>query len=283
MPDHGRVDGGIVATIDDRRTDGPGHHPETARPGQIGNFAVAGHREPGMFWDLDRLESGDPVIVQTESAYVTHVVTGADVVPPTAVEVVAPVPDHPDLPASAAVLTLTTCDPKWDNYQRLVVHATLTGSSEHCPGRTRVKTNTSKTGPGDEPMSMRDFLIRFLVAGVIMAVIDAVWLTVVANKFYKREIGGLLLPKPKLGAAVVFYVIYVVGIVAFVLNPAVQRQSWGYAAGFGALLGLFAYATYDLTNRATLKNFPLKVVLVDMAWGVLLTGTVSTLAYLIVS
>ena len=129
---------------------------------------------------------------------------------------------------------------------------------------------------------MRDFLIRFLVAGVIMAVVDAVWLTVVANRFYKRELGGLLLARPKLGAAVVFYLIYVTGIVAFVLNPAVARHSLGYAAGFGALLGLFAYATYDLTNRATLKGFPLKVVLVDMAWGVLLTGGVSALSYLVV-
>lgn len=128
---------------------------------------------------------------------------------------------------------------------------------------------------------MWDFLLRFLVSGVIMGAIDAVWLTVVANAFYKREIGGLLLPKPKLGAAVVFYVIYVVGIVTFVVTPAIERQSWGWAAGLGALLGLFAYATYDLTNRATIKGFPLKVVLVDMAWGTFLTATVSVLTYLI--
>ena len=111
----------------------PGHYPDTARPGEIGNFAVAGHREPGIFWDLDRLQPGDPVIVQTGWGYFTYTVSGTDIVAPTAVEVVAPVPDHPDAVPTVAVLTLTTCNPKWDNYQRLVVHATLTATSDTAP------------------------------------------------------------------------------------------------------------------------------------------------------
>ncbi len=128
---------------------------------------------------------------------------------------------------------------------------------------------------------MGSFLIRFLVAGAIMAVIDAVWLTVVANAFYKRHIGELLREKPDLIAAVVFYLVYVAGIVAFAVAPALDRHSWGYALGYGALLGLVAYATYDLTNRATLKSFPLVVVAVDLAWGVVLTGAVSVVTYAI--
>ena len=126
---------------------------------------------------------------------------------------------------------------------------------------------------------VRDFLIRYLVAGLIFAAIDAVWLTVVANRFYKRHLGDLLLSKPNLVAAVLFYLIYIAGVVVFALTPALDRQSWLLALGYGALLGLFAYATYDLTNLATLKGFPLIVVIVDIVWGVALTGGVTALAY----
>ncbi|MBB5868770.1 putative membrane protein [Allocatelliglobosispora scoriae] len=126
---------------------------------------------------------------------------------------------------------------------------------------------------------MRDFLIRFLIAGVLFAAIDAVWLSVVANKFYKSQIGPLLLAKPNFAAAVVFYVIYLVGVVAFVVAPALEKGSWQYALGYGALLGLVTYATYDLTNLATLKGFTLPVVIVDLIWGVVLTASVSFLTY----
>jgi len=127
---------------------------------------------------------------------------------------------------------------------------------------------------------MQDIFLRLLITGGIMAVLDAFWLSVVANKFYKSNLGSLLLEKPNMAAAVAFYIIYVIGIVAFVLTPALEKNSWQYAAGMGALFGFVAYATYDLTNLATLKGFSLKVVLVDLAWGTLLTGAVSVLAYL---
>ena len=130
---------------------------------------------------------------------------------------------------------------------------------------------------------MRDFVIRYLATGVILAVLDAIWLVVVANRFYKSQIGELLLARPNFVAAVVFYLIYVAGVVAFVVSPAVERQSWLYALGYGALLGLFAYATYDLTNLATIRGFTLTVVIVDLIWGVVLTSSVSVLAYLIAS
>lgn len=115
-----------------------------------------------------------------------------------------------------------------------------------------------------------------------MGAIDALWLSVIANKFYKSQIGPLLLDKPNMLAAVAFYLIYVVGIVAFAVLPALDRGAWQYALGYGALLGFVAYATYDLTNLATLKGFTAKLVAVDLLWGTVLTGTVSVATYFIV-
>lgn len=126
---------------------------------------------------------------------------------------------------------------------------------------------------------MGEFLLRILIAGGIMGVLDAFWLAFVANKFYKSQIGQLLLEKPNMVAAVAFYVIYVVGIVVFALTPALEKDSWLLAAGLGALFGFVAYATYDLTNLATLKDWPLKLVVVDLIWGAVLTGTVTTLSF----
>lgn len=124
-------------------------------------------------------------------------------------------------------------------------------------------------------------IIRFLLTGVIMAAIDAVWLSIIANKFYKSQIGDLLLAKPNMLAAAAFYILYVVGIVAFVLSPALEKGSLKHAVVYGALFGLVCYATYDLTNMATLKGFTWKLVAVDLAWGAFLTSVVSSLAYLI--
>ncbi len=121
-----------------------------------------------------------------------------------------------------------------------------------------------------------DFIIKLLVAGGVMGILDAFWLSVVANKFYKANIGPLLLEKPNMTAAIIFYVIYVIGVVVFAISPA---ENWKQAVGLGALFGFVAYATYDLTNLATLKGFPTKVVIVDMLWGTLLTATVAGVAY----
>lgn len=113
----------------------PGHYPGTALPGKAGNFSVAGHRIPAIFWDLDRLASGDVIGVETGTGWYVYRVVQTEIVSPHAVEVVAPVPDHPGLPPGAAMLTLTTCNPKWDNYQRLVVHAKLADHRAHSAGR----------------------------------------------------------------------------------------------------------------------------------------------------
>lgn len=112
-----------------------------------------------------------------------------------------------------------------------------------------------------------------------MGIIDAFWLSVVANKFYKSQIGQLLLEKPNMVAAVAFYIIYVVGIVVFALGPALEKDSWLVAAGLGALFGFVAYATYDLTNLATLKDWTVRLVLVDLLWGTVLTSAVTVLSF----
>jgi LPXTG-site transpeptidase (sortase) family protein len=109
-----------VSRSDIRRN--PGHYPRSAMPGQPGNFAVAGHRNRATFWDLDQLRPGDTIIVETKTTWFVYRVAKTRVVLPNQVEVVSPVP--PGMPAGR-LLTLTTCNPKFDNYQRLIVHATL--------------------------------------------------------------------------------------------------------------------------------------------------------------
>jgi len=130
---------------------------------------------------------------------------------------------------------------------------------------------------------MGDFIARFLVAGALFAAIDAVWLSLVANKFYKSQIGTLLRDKPNFVAAVLFYVIFLVGLVVFVLDPAIRAGDWTLSLGLGALFGFVTYGTYDLTNLSTLKGFPAKLVVVDMLWGTVLSALVSVLGYWILT
>lgn len=100
-----------------------------------------------------------------------------------------------------------------------------------------------------------ELLIKLLAVGGIMGLLDFVWLGFIAKKLYYAEMGKLLLDKPNMVPALLFYAIYVVGVIVFVLNPALDKQSWHSALGMGALFGLVAYATYDLTNLSTRKIF----------------------------
>jgi uncharacterized membrane protein len=128
-----------------------------------------------------------------------------------------------------------------------------------------------------------EFLKHFFSATLIFVAIDAVWLTLVASKFYKKQLGHLLSNKADLKPAVVFYALYIVGMVVFAIDPALHQHSLQYVIGHGALLGLCMYATYDLTNQSTLKDWPARVTYVDMAWGTLITTVVATLTYLLFS
>lgn len=129
---------------------------------------------------------------------------------------------------------------------------------------------------------MSDFIIRYLVAGALFAIIDGIWLSFVANKLYRSQLGSLLLDKPNLPAAVVFYMVFLVGLVVFVINPAISSRDWKVALGLGALFGFVTYATYDLTNLATLKGYPLTITIVDLIWGTVLTASVSLAAFFII-
>jgi uncharacterized membrane protein len=106
---------------------------------------------------------------------------------------------------------------------------------------------------------------------VTFLAIDAVWLGLIAKEMYRREIGHLLAPNVRWGAALAFYVIYIVGLLVLVVLPHASSPLLT-VAGLGALFGLVAYATYDLTNLATLTRWPLSVTLADLAWGVFVTG-----------
>lgn len=128
-----------------------------------------------------------------------------------------------------------------------------------------------------------EFILRFLVAAGVMGLIDWVWLGFIAKKLYYSEIGSLLLEKPYMPAAIAFYMLYVIGILVFVVTPALEKNSWQYALGYGALFGVLAYATYDLTNWATLKGWSPKVVVIDILWGAFLTGTVAVVTYWVVT
>ncbi len=119
---------------------------------------------------------------------------------------------------------------------------------------------------------MRSYIIEYLIALVIFLAIDFVWLAFVAKSFYVGEIGPLLRDKPNLAIAFVFYLLFVAGLVYFVIHPA---QGVVHAALAGAFFGLVAYATYDLTNIATLKGFTTRVVVVDLMWGASVSAVVS--------
>ena len=129
-------------------------------------------------------------------------------------------------------------------------------------------------------MNFTIFLKLYAIAIVTFFIIDLTWLGIVARSFYQEQMGHLIRASVNWSAALVFYAVFVVGIVVLAVWPAVEKQSLGHAVVLGALLGLVTYAAYDLTNLATLDGFPFKVVLVDMIWGTLLCATVSGITYL---
>jgi uncharacterized membrane protein len=126
-------------------------------------------------------------------------------------------------------------------------------------------------------------LVTFLVAFAVFMIIDLIWLGVIAAPFYRNQIGFLMAKKVNWGAAVLFYLIFIAGMVIFVIEPALQAQSFTSALVMGALFGLVTYATYDLTNFATLEGWPLTLVIVDIVWGMSLSVLVSSITYLIIN
>lgn len=124
-------------------------------------------------------------------------------------------------------------------------------------------------------MTTLDFLKMYAVGVVTCFAMDLVWLGVIAKGFYQRQLGQLMRPDVQWLPAVLFYLIYVAALVVFVAAPAVERQSVARAVGYGAFFGLAAYAAFDLTGLALLRNFPARVAVVDLAWGAFLSAAVS--------
>ena len=123
---------------------------------------------------------------------------------------------------------------------------------------------------------MMKLAVCYAAALIAFLAIDTAWLVAIAKNFYQSQIGQLLAPSPNLAAAGLFYLMYIAAVIFFAVWPALQSGSVGKAALYGALFGLCAYGTYDLTNLATLKDWPVTLVLVDMAWGTFSTGVAAT-------
>jgi len=125
------------------------------------------------------------------------------------------------------------------------------------------------------------FIKLFLIALTVFFAIDMVWLVLVAKKFYQKQIGFLMNPEINWYAAIIFYLLFIAGLVTFVISPAIEKHSWMHALLYGAFFGLITYATYDLTNLATLKNWPVLVTVVDLIWGTVLSASISVITYAI--
>jgi uncharacterized membrane protein len=122
-------------------------------------------------------------------------------------------------------------------------------------------------------------VVAYAAAAVVFLGLDFAWLGFVAKSAYRSWIGPLMRDEIHVTAAVLFYLVYVVGLVIFAISPALKEGAWQTAALYGALFGFFAYGTYELTNYATLKDWPLAMVAVDMAWGTALSAVAASAGY----
>ena len=130
---------------------------------------------------------------------------------------------------------------------------------------------------------MKIFFVSYFIAAVAMIVIDFIWLTVMMKPFYQKQIGHLMTSTPAMLPVILFYAIFILGLIVLIISPALSGNfSYLKLFLYGALFGLVAYGTYDLTNQATLKNWPVIVTIVDLIWGALLTGTVSIITKFII-
>lgn len=127
------------------------------------------------------------------------------------------------------------------------------------------------------------FIKLYFIALPIFFIIDMIWLVLVARGFYGNQIGFLMKSNINWTAAIIFYLLFIAGLVFFVIMPALEKNSWLHALIFGVFFGLITYATYDLTNLATIKDWPLLVTIVDLIWGMILASTVSVVSFLIAS
>lgn len=128
-------------------------------------------------------------------------------------------------------------------------------------------------------MSIFSIMIIYLMTTLVFFAVDIAWLGFIARDFYRNKLGNVVDVNIHWPAAIVFYLIYIAGILIFAILPALKMGSLQTAIAWGALFGFFTYATYDLTNMATIRKWPLKVVVVDMTWGTILSATVAGVTF----
>lgn len=130
-------------------------------------------------------------------------------------------------------------------------------------------------------MNLWFYIKLYLLTVSIFFIIDLLWLGYVAKRFYRENLDFILSPDVNWPAAICFYLIYIAGILLFGVLPALEKDSLARALVWGGLFGFFTYATYDLTNMALIKGWPLKIVVVDIAWGVVLCAGVATASFFV--
>ena len=124
------------------------------------------------------------------------------------------------------------------------------------------------------------YIVGYIATGVSFALIDSIWLRTMYTRLYQPEIGELMMKGGfRMGPAIIFYVLYILGMMIFAVGPALNSGKWQTALLWGALLGFFCYMTYDLTNHATMKVWSAKVTVFDIMWGTFLTGSASVAGY----
>jgi uncharacterized membrane protein len=130
-------------------------------------------------------------------------------------------------------------------------------------------------------MSISKYILSYALTTVVFFAIDMLWLGFIAKGLYRKYLGNFLSDQVNWTAAIIFYLLFIAGILVFVVVPAVEKDSWIRAVVLGAFFGIITYATYDLTNLATLKDWPLPIVFIDIAWGALLTGSTALAGFAI--
>ena len=128
-------------------------------------------------------------------------------------------------------------------------------------------------------MNVAFYLKLYALTVPVFFIIDLIWLGVVAKGFYQKNLNHLLSPQVNWPAAIIFYLIYIAGILIFAVLPAVAKDSLRHAMLYGALFGFFTYMTYELTNLALLKGWPLNIVVIDIMWGVVLCFAVASIGF----
>jgi len=128
-------------------------------------------------------------------------------------------------------------------------------------------------------MNVTYYLKLYALTVPVFFIVDLIWLGVVAKGFYQKNLNHILSPQVNWSAAIIFYLIYIAGILIFAVVPAVAKDSLRHAVLYGALFGFFTYMTYELTNLALLKDWPLNIVFVDILWGVVLCSVVASIGF----